>query len=523
MKSTRRIKKLNGIEYWFEETPYYDTEKKQIRHKSKYLGRNIDGHPVRMRTASDEVKNAIKAIPGIKSSYECGSITLLDSIMKDLKLDRYLQDLVTESELMQIKALVFNRIIRPVAMKNIGTWYEGTALVLQNPPISFSGQRISELLAKLGDSNIPGTFMGKILAGLGTKSTLVYDITSLSSYSELINLLEYGYNRDGEPLPQLNFSLIVDQTLGIPVMYDIYPGSIVDVSTLSGTLKKIKAYGVHKFTAIMDRGFFSRGNLEELLDQNISFILPATLNLKDLKILMSESQRDIDDMKYLQKFKKESIHAKKIEFSFNSHSVNGYLYYDPVLEQREKATFRSRIFDVREKLIETHIPRYRKAAEVFKEKARDLEHYFSWVQNDDRFEIEIRQNAVAQAMNKMGKYILFYSGDFDWITCLSMYRERDVVEKGFRTLKTDIGTLPLNTHNDRTTRGFLFISFMSLIIRSRLLKKMKETGLLKRYSIHHLILELEKFRKVKLANGEIAMTEMTKKQREIFDALGLCA
>ena len=84
--------------------------------------------------------------------------------------------------------------------------------------------------------------MSQLIEGTGTKNTLIYDITSLSSYSQLINLLEYGYNRDGEPLPQINMSLILDKDKGIPVMYDIFPGSISDVSTLSGTLKKIKAH-----------------------------------------------------------------------------------------------------------------------------------------------------------------------------------------------------------------------------------------------------------------------------------------
>jgi hypothetical protein len=49
MKSTLRIKKINGIEYWYEDIPYYDKEKKQIRHRSKYVGRNINGKPVRVR------------------------------------------------------------------------------------------------------------------------------------------------------------------------------------------------------------------------------------------------------------------------------------------------------------------------------------------------------------------------------------------------------------------------------------------------------------------------------------------
>ena len=49
MKAKVRIKKINGIEYWYEDTPYYDREKKQIRHKSKYLGKNIDNQIVRVR------------------------------------------------------------------------------------------------------------------------------------------------------------------------------------------------------------------------------------------------------------------------------------------------------------------------------------------------------------------------------------------------------------------------------------------------------------------------------------------
>ena len=107
--------------------------------------------------------------------------------------------------------------------------------------------------------------MSQLIEGTGTKNTLIYDITSLSSYSQLINLLEYGYNRDGEPLPQINMSLILDKDKGIPVMYDIFPGSISDVSTLSSTLKKIKAHGIQNYVAVMDRGFFSLSNLCELI------------------------------------------------------------------------------------------------------------------------------------------------------------------------------------------------------------------------------------------------------------------
>ena len=43
MKSFRRTKIINGIEYVYEITPYYDAETKKVRQKSTYIGKNQDG------------------------------------------------------------------------------------------------------------------------------------------------------------------------------------------------------------------------------------------------------------------------------------------------------------------------------------------------------------------------------------------------------------------------------------------------------------------------------------------------
>ena len=149
MRPTRRIKKKNGIEYWYEETPYYDKEKKQIRHASKYFCRNVDGQPVQMRSAPDEVKVKTKKKPAtVRSSFDYGSILALQAVMAELNLDRYLQDLLPPSEVSMVRALAFNRIIRPTAMKNVDSWYEGTSLALESPQINLTSQRVNELLGR---------------------------------------------------------------------------------------------------------------------------------------------------------------------------------------------------------------------------------------------------------------------------------------------------------------------------------------------------------------------------------------
>ena len=68
-------------------------------------------------------------------------------------------------------------------------------------------------------------------------------------------------------------------------------------------------------------------------------------------------------------------------------------------------------------------------------------------------------------------------------TVAHLYRERDEIEKSFKALKSEIDILPLNTHSDKTTRGFIFIAFLSLIIRSRLINMMREAKLMDKYSV----------------------------------------
>ena len=110
-------------------------------------------------------------------------------------------------------------------------------------------------------------------------------------------------------------------------MYDIYPGSVVDVTTLKNTIKKINAYGVKDYTLVMDRGFFSKGNIEELLHEEIPFIMPATMTLKSVKQLMSSAQKDIESPEYLHKYNKKPIFVKPVTLEEKEFKINGYCFH----------------------------------------------------------------------------------------------------------------------------------------------------------------------------------------------------
>lgn len=91
-------------------------------------------------------------------------------------------------------------------------------------------------------------------------------------------------------------------------------------------------------------------------------------------------------------------------------------------------------------------------------------------------------------------------------------------------MKNDLETLSLNLRTEETLRGYLFVSFLALVLRMRLqmmMMMMKQTGLVKQYSVRKLLLELKKIRIFELSSGDMMVSGVTKKNREIIAAFDL--
>ena len=306
-------------------------------------------------------------------------------------------------------------------------------------------------------------------------------------------------------------SLIIDKDLGIPLMYDVYPGSIVDVSTLKNTIKKIRSQGVKDFALIMDRGFFSTANVEELVSCGLSFIIPPASTLKKVKEAISAIHRSIDDPQYLKLHQKEPLFVMPISIEVGEICLKGYAYYDQRREQQERNTLYKRLYDLMDRLKSITLKPWMNPVEVFKETARKDARFIEWQAIDGRFEIALKKNAVSQSINKLGKFILLYRGEFSWEECLSLYRGKDAVEKGFDILKNDIDLMPAHVRTDSTLRGYLFVAFLALILRMKLMNMMLKAGLGKRYSVEGLLLELENIKVMILPDGQRITTEISRK------------
>jgi transposase len=109
-------------------------------------------------------------------------------------------------------------------LTHIQRWYEGTASSEDRPELPILSQILSRMLSHISEGSMNLEFSRRLIQRTSAHNTLIYDIASLSSYSQNISLLEYGYNRDSLDLPQINLSLIVDKELSIPERIGVKKG-----------------------------------------------------------------------------------------------------------------------------------------------------------------------------------------------------------------------------------------------------------------------------------------------------------
>lgn len=110
----------------------------------------------------------------------------------------------------------------------------------------------------------------------------------------------------------------------------------------------------------------------------------------------------------------------------------------------------------------------------------------------------------------------------DPLVDLSLYREKDVVEKCFDDLKNELDVKRLRVHRSKRMKSRLFIQFIALILLSRIRKTMKDSLPDSRHAVKSLLWELESLMTIHYTGKyKSKLSEMTKAQRLNLDALGV--
>jgi len=512
-KSFIRYKRIGSGEYAYQISHYWDEKKKKIRQKSKYLGKVTEEGIKRVRGVV--IEKPLRAV-------DYGDVYVVEEMLKETGLKEILKEVFGERESKKMLVLAINRVIEGVALKDIEEWYEGKYLrEIYGEKLGLSSSSLSGFLEKVGKEerlHIEFFLRWWERMGGGIKG-IFYDITSLSSASKKINLLEWGYNRDGEKLPQVNVGLVVRTGDHLPLYYKVFPGSIPDVVTLRNLLREVKILAKEKETLlVLDRGFYSGRNLKELEKEGIRFLLPLPFSLKVARKIVSRERRKVEIPENIHRYEGRIIGVVEGEEEIQGVKVHYYLYRDPEREEEERRRFFEKLMEIEEKVEAKELRRGERMKDVVEEIAEKFACYLSFRREGNRIKVKRKNKAISRVLNRMGKEIIISSDILPWDVILHLYQSKEGIERAFRSIKNELEGLPLRVHKEETLRGYLFITFLSLILRSHILERMRESGLGKKLSLNALFLSLRKLRLVGFQKSS-HLTEISKKQREILEKL----
>ena len=271
--------KRSGITYAYESISHWDKEKKQSRAKRKLIGRvNDDGEivPTDGRGRKDkkvELKQSIDKPDTTRSFY--GATYLLDSIGDKLGLTTDLKRCFGESY-KEILSIAYYLILE------------------DNSPL-YRFEKWSTLHKHPYDKNIPSQRSSELFTSITEESKIkffkqwsrhkqedefwAYDTTTISSYSEQLKQIQYGHNKESDPLPQLNLAIVFGEKSNLPFYYRKLSGNIPDSKTLTHLLSDLKQLDFDKLKLVMDRGFYSKENVNELFEKHLKFLVSAKMSL----------------------------------------------------------------------------------------------------------------------------------------------------------------------------------------------------------------------------------------------------
>ena len=507
------VNKSNGVTYVYESISYWDKEKKQSRNKQVCVGKLDSDTGAFIPSKRLKPEQAATRDPAVTATAEIiGSTLILDTITAKLGLERLLKSCFPKYH-QQIQAMAYYLVSHGGALSHCETWSKSHAPDLTT---SLSSQRITEILCAITIDE-KQTFFTKWMNKILEDDYLCYDITSVSSYSELNEYIKYGYNRDNEKLPQLNLAMVFGQKSRLPVYFHQLPGNITDVVTLNNLMKTFKALEIKSANYVMDKGFYSKKNIDNLVSNKYKFTVSVPMSNKWVQQAIDDIYQDIHGPQGYQKIDGETVYVHSRLYPWGPTNRRCYLhvYFNAHARAIAVDQFNEGLVGYKAEL---------ESGELVKEHDHAYGTFFIIKTTPKRgIKISYNNQAISQYIKRYTGFQAILSNAIkDPIEALRVYRDKDVVEKCFDDLKNQLDMKRLRMHSSAAVNGRLFVQFIALIYVSALRKEMRDSGLIKQYTVRELLQEMDTLTKIKYSGkyGHI-LTEVTKQQREILKCLNI--
>jgi len=440
----------------------------------------------------------------------------LEQIAKKLKLSEILA-IVFPEHYNELLYLAYYLIIESTPFYLFEHWYDEQYI---SKCKRLDSQSISRFTSEIGNMQSQQfRFFELWNKNLAPIYTVYYDITSISSYSENIDFVDWGHNRDDEDLPQINLGMVSCQNSGLPLYYRLYPGSIVDVTTLKNTINYLNILDLAEILLVTDKGFYSGKNITSLQNEKMQFIIPLPFTLTKAKNLVQKYNNKINSPLNAFQFRDDVLFYQSDTIEIEKNTYNAHIYFNEKRKVEQNQAFLNKILDIENQYVDKIFSTRKQCNEFKKEKITHYAKYFKY--NTKTKKMIKNEHTLKENLARMGFFITLSNKELDKFSVLDYYRKKDMAEKIFDNLKNELDGDRLKVHNQINAEARTFINFISLILYSSISKTLKNKNLTKKYSMKEIFAELKKIKINTLKNQTPFLSEITKTQKLIFECFDL--
>ena len=385
-----------------------------------------------------------------------------------------------------------------------------------------SPSSISKFIANLGKyTKSREDFFYEWSKVLNSKSGVLFDLTSISTYCEESDYCEKGYNKDRDQTGQVNLGMIYSKIKQLPIAYRTYPGSLKDVTTIKNLMELFQSLGLRILCLVLDRGFYSIQNLKHLDAKNTDFIVSIPKNRKVVSNLILSTTEEITSPRNNFIYNGESVYCLQTVEEISDIEVNVYLYCDEKRQAEERSKFMLKLDILERDFLSNSFNNLKDATEYIQDAFGSLSKCFQLLETKKKIYIDRKEKEINKIIAFKGKFVLATNSNLDPEEVLDYYRKKDQVEKVFDDLKNELKEKKFRTKNSNTFEGKMFLNFLCLIVISHIRRIMKENDLYKDFSIRTMFATLKTLKTFELHNGKKILTEITAKQKNIYKAFGV--
>ena len=276
-----------------------------------------------------------------------------------------------------------------------------------------------------------------------------------------------GHSKDHRPQSkQMVLGMVLDQT-GTPLCSEVWPGNTADVTTLLPVAERLsRRFGVESVCLVADQGMASAATMKELERRGWRYVLGARMRtVKEIR-----EQVISDPSPWIRvppppeaEREREPLWVKEVVLREGAGERRYLVCRNEAEARRDRESRAKMLADLREKLGSG-------AKQLVANRG-----YARYLRAEGRGFALDEEKAEAEAQYD-GLFVLRSNAGLPATDTALRYKELWRVEHTFRKTKSDLKTRAIYHRSDAAIRGHVFCSFLALVLRHELFRRLGKAG-----------------------------------------------